>query len=48
MRPLWGRGEEDVCLSAGNLPLVGLPVVTTSCDLFEVDWNMSGFIAYAR
>jgi hypothetical protein len=25
-----------VCLSAGNLPLVGLPAVTTSCDLFEV------------
>jgi hypothetical protein len=34
VRPLWGRGGEDV-LSAGNLPTVGLPAVTTSCGISD-------------
>ena len=37
-----------MCLSVGNLLLVGLPAVTTSCDLFEIGLNVIGFVAYAR
>ena len=36
VRPRWGRGgEESDLLSAGNLPAVGLPAVTTKvCPLW--------------
>ena len=32
--PLGSGGREDV-LSAGNLPTVGLPAVTTSCGISD-------------
>ena len=32
--PMGSRGGEDV-LSAGNLPTVGLPAVTTSCGISD-------------
>ena len=35
VRPLWGRGGSEDVLSAGNLPVVGLPAVTTKvCPLW--------------
>ena len=35
VRPLWGRGGSEDVLSAGNLPVVGLPAVTTLCGISD-------------